>query len=190
MGVRAQSGPGLRVAAALVAGGIVLSVAVVTAGRLFGAGQPVSTLETTVDGRPLTPLPEAGAYPAGAQPVGVHPGELEFLGAADDPARLALVEAGGISQPALVWFHSDWCAVCQAIKPAVVELGRAYAGQVRFVRVNVDNQANWDAVRTYQVRGTPTFIVFRGGGQPEGRVLGWPGHAGLAGVFDRLLTPQ
>ena len=68
-------------------------------------------------------------------------------------------------QPTLVWFHADWCHVCQQIKPDVAELGETYEGQVHFVRLNVDHPDARGALRQYRVRATPTFVLIDADGQ-------------------------
>ena len=72
----------------------------------------------------------------------------------------------------------------------MVELGEAYHGRVAVVRVSVDNPANFDLVRKYQVRGTPTFVLFGPDGAPLGALLGWPGYEGFADTFDTLLAAR
>jgi thioredoxin-like negative regulator of GroEL len=110
------------------------------------------------------------------------------LGPETNPDGLLQAENGVVGQPTLVWFHADWCHVCQQIKPEVAELGEAYGGQVHFVRLNVDDPAARQALSRYRVRATPTFVLFDADGQILGNVPGWPGYDQLAAAFDQLLA--
>lgn len=63
--------------------------------------------------------------------------------------------------PALVDFWASWCAPCRAIAPIVDEMAQEYAGKLRVVKVNVDD--NPGTPGKYGVRGIPTLILFKGG---------------------------
>ena len=113
--------------------------------------------------------------------------ETRFLGPPSDPAIATLAEAGQLGQPTLVWFHADWCHICQRIKPDIVNLGEQYDGQVKIVRLNVDHAESRDAVRRFGVRATPTFVLFDETGQLRGNVPGYPGYQAFSTAFDQLL---
>lgn len=114
--------------------------------------------------------------------------ETRFLGPPSDPATLSLAEAGKLEQPTLLWFHADWCHVCQRVKPDVVDLGEQYDGKVKIVRLNVDHAESREALRRYGVRATPTFVLFDQQGQIRGNVPGWPGYQAFTDAFDQLLA--
>jgi len=63
--------------------------------------------------------------------------------------------------PALVDFWASWCAPCRAIAPIVDEMAQEYAGRLRVVKVNVDD--NPATPGKFGVRGIPTLILFKGG---------------------------
>lgn len=63
--------------------------------------------------------------------------------------------------PALVDFWASWCAPCRAIAPIVDEMAQEYAGKLRVVKVNVDD--NPATPGKFGVRGIPTLILFKGG---------------------------
>lgn len=127
-----------------------------------------------------------GQHAAEAAPVTDR--ETRYLGPPSDPATVSLAEAGQLEQPTLLWFHADWCHVCQRIKPEVVNLGEQYDGKVRIVRLNVDHAESRDALRRYGVRATPTFVLFDEAGQLRGNVPGWPGYQAFTNAFDQLLA--
>jgi thiol-disulfide isomerase/thioredoxin len=115
--------------------------------------------------------------------------EDRYLGPESDPETLLLAEAGQIGKPTLVWFHADWCQICQRVKPEVVQLGQAYEGKVQFVRINLSRENSRAAVQRLGVRATPTFVLFDAEGQIRGNVPGWPGYNAFTSAFEQLL-PQ
>ncbi|HZI16004.1 MAG TPA: thioredoxin [Myxococcus sp.] len=64
-------------------------------------------------------------------------------------------------QPVLVDFWATWCAPCRAIAPAIESLATQYKGQVKFTKMNVDD--NQDTPQQYGVRSIPTLLIFKGG---------------------------
>ena len=63
--------------------------------------------------------------------------------------------------PVFVDFWASWCGPCKAVAPIVEELAKEYAGRVRFVKVNVDQ--NYELMSRYNVFSIPTIAVFNGG---------------------------
>lgn len=71
----------------------------------------------------------------------------------------------------LVDFYADWCAPCRRLAPVIDELAEEYNGDVRFVKVNVDDNASL-AVE-FGVQSIPTLIFFKGG-QQVAKIVGAP----------------
>jgi thioredoxin 1 len=65
------------------------------------------------------------------------------------------------STPVLIDFWAPWCGPCRAIAPFVEELANEYAGKLKVVKMNVDDNPRTPA--QYGVRGIPNLIVFKNG---------------------------
>jgi len=73
------------------------------------------------------------------------------------------------STPVLIDFWAPWCAPCRAIAPIVDELAKEYAGKLKVLKMNVDD--NPRTPQKYGVRGIPNLIVFHGG-QVKEQIVG------------------
>lgn len=65
------------------------------------------------------------------------------------------------SKPVLVDFWAEWCGPCKQIGPSLEELSAHYAGKVKIVKVNVDD--NPDLPAQFGVRGIPALFLFKDG---------------------------
>ncbi|WP_375561921.1 thioredoxin [Bernardetia sp. OM2101] len=63
--------------------------------------------------------------------------------------------------PVLVDFYADWCGPCQAMTPVITDFSSEMGEKVKVIKINVDT--NPAVASTFNVRGIPTFIVFKNG---------------------------
>ena len=58
-------------------------------------------------------------------------------------------------------FWAEWCIPCQALDPVLEEIANRYPGQVKTVKVNIDECPA--ATSNYEVLNLPTLILFHNG---------------------------
>jgi thioredoxin 2 len=83
------------------------------------------------------------------------------------------------SVPVVVDFWAPWCGPCRMIAPALENQARAHAGELKVVRLNVDEAPDISA--RYGVQGIPLLVLIRDGEErdrlvgavPERQIESW-----------------
>lgn len=89
------------------------------------------------------------------------------------------------SLPVLVDFWAPWCAPCRAIGPVVEELAKEYAGKVKVVQMNVDDNPQTPA--RYSVRSIPNLVILKNG-EVKDQIIGAVAKAQLVKAIEGVLT--
>ncbi len=89
--------------------------------------------------------------------------------------------------PVLVDFWAEWCGPCRLIAPIVEELAGEYAGRLKVVKVDVDD--NQHLAMRYSIMSIPTLGVFKGGQMVE-RIVGYMPKAELKRRIESALQTK
>jgi thioredoxin len=108
----------------------------------------------------------------------------DLLAVSDESFEREVLQSG---TPVLIDFWAPWCGPCRAIAPVIEELARDYAGKLKVVKMNVDD--NPRTPMKYGVRGIPNLIVFKGGEVKE-QIVGAVPKAQLVKAVTKALDGQ
>ena len=92
---------------------------------------------------------------------------LTWVVDADDDTFAEVAERATV--PVLVDLWAPWCGPCRFVSPILEELTREYAGRLKVIKVNVDD--NPVTQQRYQAFSIPTLVVLKDGRQVD-RIVG------------------
>ena len=108
---------------------------------------------------------------------------LPWIADADDTTFGDIADAAKI--PVIVDLWAPWCGPCRMVSPALEQLARDLAGQVKLVKVNVDVAPQLS--QRFGAQAIPTLLVLRGG-QVVARQTGAAPLAALRAWVDKALA--
>ena len=95
-------------------------------------------------------------------------------------------EVNGCQLPVIVEFYSHECAPCRRFSPTFNELADAYAGRVRFYRIDVEEAGT--VAKQVGVDRMPALALFRDGHLAAATMEGLQEEAAVRSVLDGLLS--
>lgn len=84
----------------------------------------------------------------------------------------------------MVDFWAVWCGPCRMVAPMVEELAKEYAGKIKIMKLNTDE--NPDIASRYKIMGIPTLMFFKDGRQLD-QIVGAIPKPHLKAKIDYLL---
>jgi thioredoxin 2 len=108
---------------------------------------------------------------------------LPWIADADDTTFGAVADAAKV--PVIVDLWAPWCGPCRMVSPALEQLARDLAGQVKLVKVNVDDSPQ--IAQRFDAQAIPTLLLLRGG-RVAARQTGAAPLPALRAWVDQALT--
>jgi thioredoxin 2 len=104
----------------------------------------------------------AANHPDGTATCGRCKGSLDVSGAPQEVSAQAFEHAVANSPvPVVVDFWAPWCGPCRMASPILDQAARARAGKAVVLKVNTDQHPQ--PSQRLDIRGIPTFVVFKDG---------------------------
>ena len=88
------------------------------------------------------------------------------------------------SEPVVVDFWAEWCQPCKMLSPVLDRVASRYAGRLKVVKCNVDE--NQDIAAKYAIYSIPNLLFFKDG-QIVNQAVGYMGEAELASKVEEVL---
>ena len=72
-------------------------------------------------------------------------------------------------KPVIVDFWAEWCGPCHAVAPVLDKIVEERAGEIRLVKVNIDEEQG--LAERYGIASIPTMVLFKDG-EPAAAAIG------------------
>ena len=86
----------------------------------------------------------------------------------DNSFQAEVIDASN-SQPVMVDFWADWCRPCHMLAPTVAEIAQDYAGRLKVVKMNVDENVNSAGKIQYPRHSHLAYLQGRTGSRSDRR---------------------
>jgi len=111
------------------------------------------------------------------------PGAADLIKHTDTAGFMADVIEASADVPIIVDFWAPWCGPCKQLTPIIEKLVKQYAGKVRLVKINVDE--NQELAGQFRVQSIPAVYAFKGGRPVDGFMGALP-ESQIKQFIDRL----
>jgi thioredoxin 2 len=101
-----------------------------------------------------------------------------------DASDVSIAGVLDTKQLVLIDLWAPWCGPCKMVAPILEQLASRYAGRIKVVKVNVDD--NPRSAQVYDARSIPTLVFVRNGSVVE-RMIGAQPAPALSARIDALL---
>lgn len=126
--------------------------------------------------------PQAGSEPL-EEKTQKAPAEV---GDVKDLQKEELVQFINSDMPVVVDFAATNCGACRMLEPVFRTVAGEMKGKMKFAKFMVDLDKNWEIAEKYNVKLTPTMIVFKNG-KELGRLIGYKGKDELKNALENFL---
>jgi putative thioredoxin len=101
-----------------------------------------------------------------------HAAPADLIKDTDTAGFMADVIEASQTTPVIVDFWAPWCGPCKQLTPILERLVKQYAGKIKLVKINVDE--NQELAQQFRVQSIPAVYGFKGGRPVDGFMGGLP----------------